>query len=209
MAISDNLRSLRRAAKITQAVLAARSGVTQQLISAIENGRVAGTNALPALASALGVHVSDIDPRYDATSGGAMGGDTIDFIPIVPWESIPHLADNGLPTDVALFPALPMVGLAPASHVALRVTSSDMHRVSPPDSIIIVNLDDTRLISGKYYVIEDADTGATLYRRLMPGGGLPTFVEAPCHDERGHRVAGRPIRAKRVFGRVYRTLCDL
>lgn len=209
MAISDNLRAIRRAAKMTQAILAARSGVSQQLISHIEMGRVAATNSLPALAAALGVQPSDIDPRFTETTGGDFGGSSIDYIPIVPWDSIPRLFETGLPTDVALFPTIPTVGLAPGALVALRVSGADMHRVSPPDSIIIVNLSDTRLISGRYFIIESEATGEVLYRRLMPGAGLPSFIDAPCFDGRVPRGAGKPIRASRVFGRVYRTLCDL
>lgn len=210
MAIADNLRALRRAAKMTQAILAARSGVSQQLISQLETGHITATNSLPALAAALGVPVSEIDPRYIDSSAGDRGGDTIDFIPIVPWESIPRLSEDGLPTDVALFPTIPMVGLPPGSLVALRVSGIDMQRVSPPDSIIIVNLDDARLISGRYYVIECADTADILYRRLTPGPGLPLFVDAACaNGGRPGPGSKKPIRASRIFGRVYRTLCDL
>lgn len=194
---------------MTQKDLAARSGVSQQLISQLETGSITATNKLPALAKALGAQVSEIDPRFTDTSAGDVGGDSIDFIPIVSWESIPHLSESGIPKDVALFPTLPTVGLPPGALVALRVSGMDMQRVSPPDSIIIANLDDTRLISGRYYVIECADTGDVLYRRLAPGTGIPLFMDAPCSDGRTARGAGKPVRANRIFGRVYRTLCDL
>lgn len=62
--IGINLKRLRAAAKLSQAALAKAAGVSQQLISQIENGVNESTTELPALARALKVGVDEIDPDY-------------------------------------------------------------------------------------------------------------------------------------------------
>lgn len=64
MSIKDNLKRLRADKKISQVGLARLSGVSQQLISQLENGLNNSTKSLPDLARALGVSVSEIDPTY-------------------------------------------------------------------------------------------------------------------------------------------------
>lgn len=67
--IAENLKRLRKAAKLTQGRLAELSGVSQQLISQIERGENATTRELPALASALHVGVHEIDESFVAVDG--------------------------------------------------------------------------------------------------------------------------------------------
>jgi len=64
MSIAANLKRLRKEKGISQPALAEKSGVSQQLISQIENGKNETTNRLPQLARALGVSVADLDPAY-------------------------------------------------------------------------------------------------------------------------------------------------
>ncbi|MGE0584147.1 MAG: XRE family transcriptional regulator [Flavobacteriaceae bacterium] len=63
--MGENLRRLRVAAKLSQAALAERAGVSQQLISQIEANTNKSTKELPAIAFALGVAVHRIDEEYD------------------------------------------------------------------------------------------------------------------------------------------------
>ncbi|WP_137392263.1 helix-turn-helix domain-containing protein [Rhodoligotrophos defluvii] len=62
--VGENIKRLRRAANMSQMELAQKSGLTQQMISHLETGRNETTKELPALASALGVRVHEIDPNY-------------------------------------------------------------------------------------------------------------------------------------------------
>jgi transcriptional regulator with XRE-family HTH domain len=62
--IGKNVRRLRAAANLSQVALAKAAGVSQQLISQIENGVNDSTTELPALARALNVSVDAIDPEY-------------------------------------------------------------------------------------------------------------------------------------------------
>lgn len=72
--LGPHLRSLRRARKITQRALAARLGVTQARVAAIEaNPGAVSTNQLMAILSALGVDLA-LRPRpsRDAAATGAL-----------------------------------------------------------------------------------------------------------------------------------------
>lgn len=62
--LAENLRRIRREKRLSQGKLAEQSGVSQQLISQIENGVNTTTKELPKLAKALGVPVSDLDEQF-------------------------------------------------------------------------------------------------------------------------------------------------
>lgn len=64
MGIPENLKKLRAARSLSQPDLAKLAGVSQQLISQLENGKNAATTKLPKIAQALGVPVSEIDESY-------------------------------------------------------------------------------------------------------------------------------------------------
>src|SRR5690606_31605024 len=51
--------------------------------------------------------------------------------------------------------------------IALRVDGDSMNRISPPDSIILVNRKDKRLVNNACYVIADHHGNAT-YKRYRP-----------------------------------------
>jgi transcriptional regulator with XRE-family HTH domain len=63
--LAINLRRARSEAKLSQAQLAKLSGVNQQYIGRIEKGQVDNPHYLPAVAAALGVLVSVLDPTYE------------------------------------------------------------------------------------------------------------------------------------------------
>jgi transcriptional regulator with XRE-family HTH domain len=69
MGIAENLKRLRAAADLSQAGLAKKAGVAQQLISQIEGGKNTSTKYLPQIARALGASVEEIDPQFGSLSG--------------------------------------------------------------------------------------------------------------------------------------------
>ncbi|MFM2005149.1 MAG: hypothetical protein RLZZ09_804 [Pseudomonadota bacterium] len=84
MGIPEKIKELRRNSGLSQPELAKKANVSQQLISQIENGKNLTTKHLPAIARALGVSVSEIDPAYapEPSSLGpaiALSGATPDF----------------------------------------------------------------------------------------------------------------------------------
>lgn len=62
--LAENLRRIRTEKRLSQVKLAAASGVSQQLISQIENGENTTTKELPKLAKALGVAIADLDENF-------------------------------------------------------------------------------------------------------------------------------------------------
>lgn len=64
MTLAKNLKALRDRRGISQGELAKLTGISQQSLSRLENGRDLTSKNLPKIASALGVSVSDLDPNF-------------------------------------------------------------------------------------------------------------------------------------------------
>lgn len=71
MQIGDKIRKLREAKGLSQPQLAERAGVSQQLISNLESGKVKSSKKLPEIAAALGAAPSQIDSRYSEAGAPA------------------------------------------------------------------------------------------------------------------------------------------
>lgn len=66
--LAENLIRIRTARKLSQSKLAKAAGVSQQLISQIENGENTTTKELPKLAKALQVGIADLDENFVPTA---------------------------------------------------------------------------------------------------------------------------------------------
>jgi transcriptional regulator with XRE-family HTH domain len=211
MGMAENMRKLRaerKPKKISQDELAEASGVSQQLISQIELEKNADTTRLPELAEGFSkllnrkVLVSEIDPDF-------AGGDenAISSVPLVDMVSASKLtavrAVERFDFDEA--EQVRLAGLDPKGDwIALRVDGTSMDRISPPDSVILVNLKDTKLVPNACYVIEV--DGETTYKRYRPG---PDRWE-PVSTDQSHETLYPPSRGgPKVVGRVRKTLLDL
>ncbi len=64
MTLATNVKRLREAKGMSQNELAAAAGISQQLVSQIENGKNTTTKHMPAVARALDVSIDQIDPAY-------------------------------------------------------------------------------------------------------------------------------------------------
>lgn len=69
MGIPENIKRLRAAKGLSQAALAKKAGVAQQLISQLERGENLSTKYLPQIAGALDATITDIDPAFASTLG--------------------------------------------------------------------------------------------------------------------------------------------
>lgn len=58
-------------------------------------------------------------------------------------------------------------GIGDGDWIALKVSGDSMDRISPPESIIVINRRDKRLVANACYVIADED-GGTTYKRYRP-----------------------------------------
>lgn len=202
MSIANNLKSLRKAKKLSQPRLADLSGVSQQLISQIENGVNTTTKRLPELARAMGVSVAEIDPNYVAAEAPPAIR-----VPVISWVSAGSMQTPEAVQEIEDADHLLQAGLDPEGEwIALRVRGDSMDRISPPDSIIFVNLRDRRLVANACYVITDTESGEASYKRWRPSPDRWEPVSNnPVHEPMYLDEVGEP----RVIGRVRRTAMDM
>lgn len=98
---------------------------------------------------------------------------------------------------------LTLTDLPPGDWFALRVEGDSMDRISPPESIILVNRKDKRLVTNACYVIADQYGNAT-YKRYRPN---PDRFE-PVSTNPVHEPIF-PDNDAPVIGRVRRTMLDM
>lgn len=126
-------------------------------------------------------------------------------VPKISWVSAGAFAasDAVMPTDD--FEKIAVAGLPPGDWVALKVDGDSMDRISPPESIILVNRRDKRLIPNACYVIEDGEGGAT-YKRYRQS---PTRFEPVSTNPNHEPIFIEDGNIPRVFGRVGRSYIDM
>jgi transcriptional regulator with XRE-family HTH domain len=202
MALKDNLKRHREAADLSQAKLAKAARVSQQLISRLESGADLTTKKLPEIARALSVSVSELDENY-ASDDGTIAVSA----PLISWVRAGELKKPEVPvTDFADARWVSSIGLDPAGQwIALKVDGDSMDRISPPDSVVFVNLKDRRLVANACYVIEDEE-GKSTYKRYRPD---PARWEPVSTNKKLKPYILRGDRGPRVIGRVKRTVLDL
>lgn len=86
-------------------------------------------------------------------------------VPILAWVSAGALASEHFRDEMIGHETV--AGLPSGDWIALRVEGDSMDRISPPESVIIVNRADKRLVANACYVIADEDGSAT-YKRYRP-----------------------------------------
>lgn len=194
--IAENLRRLRKAAGLSQAALAEKAGVSQQLVSQLENNKNFSTTELPGLAFALGVPVHEIDSAYMPD----MSGIPTIAVPLVTWVSAGGLMQHDVGVD--RLATLHFTDLPPGDWIALRVNGESMNRISPDGSTIIVNRRDKTLVSKKCYVIDDGEGNAT-FKRYRPD---PDRFEPVSTEDFATLF---PDNTPTIIGRVYRSIMEL
>lgn len=126
--------------------------------------------------------------------------DALTEVPLVAWVSAGELRD--LTADEALL-TLKFVGLPPGDWIALKVEGDSMDRISPPDSIILVNRSDRRLVPNACYVIDDGE-GNSSYKRYRSN---PSRYEPVSTNKDLSAIF--PESEPTIVGRVRRTILDL
>lgn len=201
MDLKDNLKRFRKARRLSQPKLAEKADVSQQLISRLENGLDRTTKKLPEIARALEVSVYELDENF-------AGEESVISAPLISWVSagqieVPEVPDfdpaNPPPRRAA-------VGLDVGEWIALKVVGDSMDRISPPDSIIFVDLKDRRLVANACYVIRDEQDGGSSYKRYRPS---PARWEPVSTNKKWKPYLVKGDRGPAVIGRVKRTVLDL
>ena len=151
-----------------------------------------------------------VDLEWLLTGRGSPKGPTTEAlsVPLISWVSAGNMRtpDDVEETDVAR--RLRVADLDPEGEwVALRVDGTSMDRISPPDSVIFVNLKDKRLVANACYVIADSETGEASYKRwrTSPARWEPVSTDLTHEPMYLDEMTGEP----RVVGRVRRSYIDM
>jgi SOS-response transcriptional repressor LexA len=96
-------------------------------------------------------------------------------------------------------------GLPEGDWFALEVQGDSMDRISPPESIILVNRADKRLVNNACYVIQDGEGGATYKRYRQNPIRFEPVSTNPNHDSLFPDRDNTPT----IFGRVGRSYIDM
>lgn len=185
--------------KRTQKAAADRIGVTPQAVSQWERGEGEPTRENLIAVAAL------YQVPYSWLGGEAYGqaiSSVVREVPILAWVSAGKLMREDTSDDT--LGSLIAGGLGDGDWIALRVTGDSMDRISPPESIIIINRKDTRLIANALYVIDDGEGNAT-YKRYRPGP--PRRFEPVSTNKDLEPIF--PDHDPTIIGRVRRTMLDM
>lgn len=160
---SQWFKSRLKALKKSQLRLAEELGLAPARITEIFKGqRKVSIEEASKMASFLDVPVNMVFRRLGLVETGAMP------VPIISWVSAGTLVQPDIVLDGDDSPLIEVAGLdAAGDWIALRVESDSMDRISPPESIILANRRDKRLVANACYVIADVDGKAT-YKRYRP-----------------------------------------
>jgi SOS-response transcriptional repressor LexA len=127
---------------------------------------------------------------------------TVD-VPVISWISAGELGSQDTVVNLSDYPTIPTTDLEQGEWIALRVDGPSMNKISPPDSIIFVNLRDKRLVTNGCYVIAD-ESGQATYKRYRPNENPPfqpaSYMKIPPPELEG---------AITIIGRVKRSMIDM
>lgn len=125
-------------------------------------------------------------------------------VPVISWVQAGNLQKPEVVSAIEDAPRVMAPDLDPRGEwIALKVEGDSMNRISPPESVIFVNLRDKKLVPNACYVISDED-GSSSYKRFRPGRFEPVSTN------KKHK----PFRLKngnepRVIGRVRKTVLGM
>lgn len=188
----NQITAVRKRAGLKIDELAEKTGLSTTYISRMERGeRNVSLKNLQIMAEALGVAPSELIEQKPVAD-----------VPILSWVSAGMMARDDVQQDV--IGEIRMSDLDPRGDwVALRVEGDSMDRISPPGSLILVDLTDKALVPNACYIITDSDNQAT-YKRFR--SNPPRFE--PVSTNTSHEPIfpdGEPA----VIGRVRRSLIDM
>lgn len=191
MTVGQTIKRLRLERKLSQRALAKRAGVSQQLVSQIENEVNMETRAIPKFAMALNVPVTEIDPTYAATTTSRIAG-TVQEIPILTAEEI--IADAFTAAEGNY---LALSDVPPGDWISMTMTDDAMDRIAPAGAVMVINRAERALEDGGFYAFSTGrDVVCRRYRGngkqdlLLPFSFNPEHYAVP-YDKQHHTVVGR------------------
>lgn len=126
-------------------------------------------------------------------------------VPVLTMVSAGAFKDTETIETVDYLPTIRITDLPKGDWVALRVDGDSMDRISPPDSLILVNRQQKALMPNSCYVIFDDDSRAT-YKRYKTN---PERFEPVSTNAAHETIFPDNGNSPQVFGRVFKTILDL
>lgn len=181
--------------------VADRFGFSENNYKAHESGR----NGFSSAQSEEYAHAFEVSKKWLYLNIGSpddQDEDTIHVVPVLAMVSAGVLSREDVSSEVVL-DTLKVGDLPPGDWIALKVQGDSMDRISPPDSVILVNRRDQRLVPNALYVIADEEGNAT-YKRYRPGP--PARFEPVSSNADLEPIF--PEHEPTIIGRVRRTILD-
>ena len=212
--IDTRLSELGLSAAEASARVAGHKDLLRNFRRSTERGSDTGLS-IPAaveLAKVLDVSVQWLLTGTDAVETPAAPPTTaMIYAPLISWVSAGQLVqpDHVEELQTARQVAVPDLDLA-GQWIALRVVGDSMDRISPPDSVIVVNLADRRLVPNGCYIFADGEGGAT-FKRWRPADARHRFPQvAPVSTNKMHKpVFLKDGQEPVVIGRVRRSILEM
>ncbi len=193
----NGLAALIKSRNINQAELARALNTSRQNVGRwVKQSRKIPLDVAEAIADYLRVPVSEV---VFADGGGMVSA------PLVSWVSASRLAEVNTVESLEDAPRMMAPDLPAGDWIALRVEGDSMDRISPPESIIFVNLQERQLVPNACYIVADEDGNAT-YKRYRPDPDRfePVSVN-PDHSPIFVQGDHSPV----IVGRVRKTILSL
>ena len=195
MSIGKRIAAARKELGLSQQRLAEMVGRSQSALAAWETGKhEPSRDDVSRLAQALNVSRGLLEGTAPRQSDGGMS------VPLLNWVSAGDVTDVDSISVANAHQWIQITDLPPGTFFATEVRGDSMDRISPEGSIIVVNVEDQRLISGKPYVF--SLRGATTYKlfKREPVIRLEPYSTNPSHDpiflqDSDWRVVGRVVRS--------------
>jgi phage repressor protein C with HTH and peptisase S24 domain len=229
MSIGERIKQARKAAKMSQEVLAKRTGLSQSTLSDLETGKSAGTTYVATLAASLGVSALWLE-----TGKGQMAPGAFERLPLLgvlaeEFKRV-HAADQDDPTMTQIrrvkikvqagitgfqvepehydgetqgVPTKWMLkeGLSKDALVSTTVRGESMEPALYDGDVIVVNTRDTQLVSGAVYVINYE--GEAVVKRMLRDAGQWWLTSDNSDQRKYHRQLCKGAECI-VIGRVVR-----
>ncbi len=199
----DRLKIARKNAGYTTPSEAARTipALNQNTLISHENGNRGISRQIAELYG----QVFNVDPGWILYGEFPQENPNLNIsIPLVSWISAGELREQDGIMDFSDYSMTEAVNLPAGEWIALRVDSASMNKISPPDSIIFVNMRDKKLVPNACYVIAD-ESGHATYKRYRPNDDPPFQPASYDKTIKAPKLEG----AISIIGRVRRTILDM
>ncbi len=192
---SERLVEARKALGLDAQEAAVRCGIKPSTYYQYENG-----TRFPPLTKAIPIaRKLKVSLDWWLAGIGVNTPEGAEVVPILGWVSAGDMLRDDVSQDA--LGSIKVAELPPGDWIALRVVGDSMDRISPPDSVILVNRRDKKLVANACYVIDDGEGNAT-YKRYRPGphGGRfePVSVNPnhePIYPDNEPTIVGRVCRS--------------